>query len=232
MAEVTVVLEPADNHAAKEVRKRLKTSATLQTAVEFLNKTLITPTDVQLTFGHYQKIWYENHKIEIPYQFIANIRGGYENTRIPHRLSTVDEFTGNTLFHVIFHEMAHALIEQYDLPIVGKEEDAADGLADVLLIRFFEQGDDIVISAADLFYMNSVHQGRLKKEDHWAEHGTQLQRYYTRACHAYGSNPSKHISLKRRVEFSDERAERCIMQYRELERSWLRLLSPALRPEL
>jgi hypothetical protein len=228
-AEVKLVLQPAKNGIEKRINKRLATSPTIINAIKFLNDTFITPTDITLAFGSYEKIWYEHHEIQIPYQFIQNIREGYNNTRIPHRFAERDEFTGNTLFHVIFHEMAHALIEQYRLPVIGREEDAADSLADVLLIYFFEAGDQIVISAADLFYINSVHEGRLTKEDYWADHSLDKQRYYARICHAYGSNPTEHASLKQRVQFTDERAKRCIRQYREVERSWLTLLKPALK---
>ncbi len=228
-ASIKLHLDPPSNAVEKKIHKRLESSPTIITALEFLNNTLITQSDITLAFGPYERIWYENNIIEIPYLFIQDIRLGYSNTRIPHKRFSLDEFTGNTLFHVIFHEMAHALVEQYNLPIVGKEEDAADNLADILLIYFFDKGDDIVISAADYFFMNGVHKKRLKKEDYWAEHSTDKQRYYSRICHVYGSNPEKHISLKRRVQFSDERAYRCIRQYAELEKNWLQLLQPALK---
>lgn len=228
-AEVSVVLDPPKNGMERRIHKRLDTSSALNTAVNFLNDTFTTPRDITIQFGDYSHIWYENDTIEIPYVFIQRIREGYNNVSIPHRFAHVDEFTGNTLFHVIFHEMAHAFIEQYDLPVIGKEEDAADGLADVLLIHFFDHGDDMVVGAADLFYINHRYNRRFRQQDYWAEHSLHIQRYYARICHAYGSNPSKHISLKRRVEFSDNHAERCIIQYRELERSWLRLLEPAFK---
>lgn len=228
-AAVDVALDPPQNVIEKRIFKRLEASDSLETAVNFLNDTFTTPRDITIRFGNYHHIWYEDDTIEIPYVFIQRIREGYNNVSIPHRFAHVDEFTGNTLLHIIFHEMAHAFVEQFDLPLVGKEEDAADGLADVLLIHFFNNGDDIVVSAADLFYINHRYNHIVRQQDYWAEHSLHIQRYYARICHAYGSNPDKHISLKQRVSFSENRAERCIMQYRELERNWLRLLEPALK---
>jgi hypothetical protein len=228
-AEVSLSLDAPKNATEEPIYRRLKTSPTVNTAITFINDTFIMPSNITLAFGDYKKIWHENNKIEIPYQFIHDIRAGYNSTQIPHRLADTDTFTGNVLFHVIFHEFAHALIRQYNLPVIGKEEDAADGFADLLLIYFFEGGDQIVTSAADLFYMNAQHDDTPKKEDYWSEHSLNQQRYYDRICHVYGSNPSQHLSLKLRVEFSDDRAQRCIIQYKKLERSWLQLLAPALK---
>ena len=38
------------------------------------------------------------------------------------------------------HEMGHALIDLYDLPVLGKEEDAADSVATVFLTRAVGNG--------------------------------------------------------------------------------------------
>lgn len=230
LAEVKLVLDQPKNGLEEKIFKRLENSPTIKSAISFLNDTFITPNDVYLTFGDYERTWYQNNKIEIPYRFINNIRINYSDTRFHHKRASLDEFTGNTLFHVIFHEFAHALIEQYRIPVLGKEEDAADNLADVLLIHFFNNGDKVVIGAADLFYINSIiHNRRLKKEDYWSEHSLNKQRYYARVCHAYGSNPTEHIALKNRAGFSDQRADRCIFQYREVEDSWLTILTPAFK---
>jgi hypothetical protein len=230
-AAVHIVLEKprSNNSIEKQIYERLQTSPTTQTVTAFLNDTFHTREDIAIHFGHYGRIWYENNKIEIPYEFIQRMRNGYQNANFPHHAASLDEFTGNTLLHVIFHEMAHAFIEQYNLPVLGKPEDAADGLADVLLLYFFDEGDNIVISAADLFYMKSTYKRRLTTYDYWSEHSLDLQRYYARICHVYGSNPSKHQALVKRTGFDEIRAERCIIQYKDLERGWLTVLQPAFK---
>lgn len=54
-------------------------------------------------------------------------------------------FVGAWLF-IFFHELGHALIDLYDLPITGKEEDAVDDFSSVLLI---ESGlDELALEAA------------------------------------------------------------------------------------
>lgn len=55
----------------------------------------------------------------------------------------------------------------YDLAIVGKEEDATDALATILLIEFFEQGQEIARSAADLFDLESSDIQTFEEADFW-----------------------------------------------------------------
>jgi hypothetical protein len=229
LATVYVFLDNPTSSMEQRVYRRLQTSPTINTAVEFLNHTFTTPQDIIFRFGNHEQIWYDGDTIEIPYAFIDHIRHSYNHLAIPHRLADVDDFIDNMLFHIIFHEIAHAFIEQFELPIVGQEEDAADGLADVLLIHFFDNGDDMVVSAADLFFINHSYHPRFSQSDYLSEHSLHIQRYYTRICHAYGSQPSKHLALKQRIHLSLFRAERCIIQYQKLERSWLQLLKPVFK---
>ena len=43
---------------------------------------------------------------------------------------------GDVYFHTLVHEVGHVLFAQYDLPLLAREEDAADALANVLLLEY------------------------------------------------------------------------------------------------
>jgi hypothetical protein len=229
-AKMTVTLDKANNAAEQKIAERLETSLTLQTATNFLNTYFFTPYDVVLSFGSYDRVWHHNGRIEIPYLFIQDIRDDYRKARFDHKKTVLDDYTGNVLLHVIFHEFAHTLIDQYDFSVLGKEEDAADTFADVILIQFFEGGSDVVISAADLFFINDGRMRHFTKEDFWSEHSLDKQRYYGRLCNAYGSNPSAYNTIKLQAGFDDEKAERCTYQYQQIKDSWFNMLAPAFTP--
>lgn len=227
-AEIILELEPPPNTAQKEIHERLQSSESLKTAVNFLNDTFIIKTDIKLRFGDYDNIWYQDNVIEFPYLFINDIRNDFKRSNFLYKKGTIDGYTGNVLLHIIFHEFAHAIIDQYDIPVIGREEDAADGLADVLLLFFFDQGSEVVASVATSFYIRSKQQRRFYREDYWSDHSLDKQRYYTRLCHIYGSNPKTQQDIKKQAKFDDNKADRCEFTYYHMERSWLRLLQPAL----
>lgn len=77
----------------------------------------------------------EAHLLQIPYSFLEEVQQRFTKARYEKTGVTPQEATLGALQHTLLHELAHALIAMYDLPIVGKEEDAADNLATVLLLE-------------------------------------------------------------------------------------------------
>ena len=58
--------------------------------------------------------------------------------------------TGAVIAFILEHEFTHALIHVYNLPVLGKEEDAADTLATLLLLKS-PQGDKLALGAAEFW---------------------------------------------------------------------------------
>ena len=133
-------------------------------------------------------------------------------------------------FHTLVHEVGHVLFAQYDLPLLAREEDAADALASVLLLEFAENGAEVVLNAAEMFGLESEDTELFDESDFWSEHSLDIQRYYASICHVYGSDPDQHVELiNTEYGLSQERAEICELEYRRLRQSWLNVLEPFLK---
>jgi len=133
-------------------------------------------------------------------------------------------------FHTLFHEIGHVLFAQYDLPLLAREEDAADALANVLLLEFVEGGAEVVLNAAEMFGLESEDRQFFDETDFWSEHSLDIQRYYTSICHVYGSDPDSHEELiNTEYGLSEERAEDCEYEYERIRRGWLAVLKPYLK---
>lgn len=169
--------------------------------------------------------------IMMPYWFVDEVKARFNKAKYQETGVTIMQATEDAMMHTVLHELAHALIYQYQIPVLGKEEDAADSLANVLLIEFFENGQEIVLSAADLFDLESTDRNTLTDEDFWDEHSLDEQRYYTALCHVYGSASDKYQQLVQQQYISSERAEYCIEDYAVQADSWLTLLAPYLSDE-
>ncbi|OQX37038.1 MAG: hypothetical protein B0D91_07775 [Oceanospirillales bacterium LUC14_002_19_P2] len=113
--------------------------------------------------------------------------------------------------------------------MVVKEEDAADGLATLLLIERFEHGQEIALTAADMFALESEDYETLDEPDFWDEHSLDAQRYYTTLCHIYGSDPDNYAYLMEEADIDQDRRELCIDEYDALSNSWNALLAPYLQ---
>ena len=123
----------------------------------------------------------------------------------------------------ILHELAHAFIEIYNLPVVGKQEDIADSFAAVMLIEFFENGDEILLSTSDVFKLYSYNH-KLEEEDFIDEHSLDIQRFYDSVCYIYGSAPLKYKKLLEDLNYNEERKLLCKEDYIKNVNNWFTLL--------
>lgn len=228
-AEITGSFDPIKSATDTSAKQIAKTSFDLfQSAT---NKLLETNPDVSVSFGYEDGPLYDptTNQIHIPYDFISEVQQRFDKAEYQQSGVSIDEATQDALLHTLFHELAHALISIYELPIVGKEEDAADSLATFLLIELFEDGQEIAISAADLFDLESTDRDVLEDEDFWGEHSLDEQRFFATLCHVYGSAPDQYDSLIEVGYLSEDHTERCIEEYEQLTFSWTQLLDPHLK---
>jgi hypothetical protein len=137
--------------------------------------------------------------------------------------SDTDKVAGALTF-IIFHELGHAVIDIYQLPAVGREEDAADQLAALVLISGGADEAESVIAAAEFF--DKISSNELDFAD---EHSLNQQRVYNILCWLYGSNPKKYSTIVTSGILPQSRAERCPDEYNQVERSWNKLLEPYVK---
>lgn len=231
--KASVVFDDAADKEALLVRKSLESSAAITDVTAFLNEKFALTHALTIRLGGEDGPLYDPgaNEIVVPYSFIEAIRQRFKADGYAKSGVSVDEAVVDALMHTLFHEIGHALVSMYDLPVLGKEEDAVDGLATILLIEYFEQGEEIALSAADLFNMESGDVGEFSHEDFWDEHSLDIQRYYSTLCFVYGSSPAKYAYLKETAEFSDERADLCIDEYQNAARDWFALLEQHFKPD-
>jgi hypothetical protein len=126
------------------------------------------------------------------------------------------------------HEAGHALIDQLELPMVGREEDAADQLSTVILVASGEEGNAMAIEGAYSFIAESEAGDDEEETPFWDEHSLDEQRFYNSICLIYGSDPDGWDDLVGEDDLPEERAERCPDEYALISSSWNRLLEPYL----
>jgi hypothetical protein len=135
--------------------------------------------------------------------------------------STLEEFVvGNAQF-VMLHELAHLVIDEKGVPVLGPEEAAADYIAAMMLIRPRQEADSrddrllrVAVNTADAFEIA----WRLREEfgqqvPYWDTHALSVQRFSTMACLLYGSDPERFAGLPARVAMPAHRAAGCVVEY-------------------
>jgi len=155
----------------------------------------------------------------------------YNRGKTPQQIKDGVEFvTGNVLF-VLAHETGHALISVFDLPVLGREEDAADSLATILSLKMASSfADRVVVNAARGWFLSDQ---RDRKDGSptpfYDEHGLDLQRAYNIVCLLVGGAPDKFTDLANEVKLPKERQKTCHFDFSNATWSWDQVLKPHLR---
>ena len=139
-------------------------------------------------------------------------------------------FIANEVIATFYHELGHAMIDVLQLPVLGKEEDAADHLSVILMNDIWEEEAAANILASDATaYALLAAQREAGGEDpsYSDEHSLDMQRYYSVVCLFYGANPEARQGLADELGLPPERAERCPDEWQAAAGSWDALLADA-----
>lgn len=216
------------NPKYNEIDRQIKQDRTLENAAEQLNRSLILPNDIYLRTkdcGEANAFYNPGEQsITMCYELMEHFYNLYRSA------GDTDEAAYESMFDavrfVFLHEMGHALIDTYKLPITANEEDAADRCSSFICIE--ELGDGgvkSILAAADAFRLESKTRTPTGR-DLADEHLLQEQRFFNSLCMVYGSNPTKYSGIVEKGYLPEARAVRCPSEYQRTAESWSALLAP------
>jgi hypothetical protein len=211
-----------------EIDKQVRDEKLLEDAAADLNRALILPEDITLRTKDCQEVnaYYDPNEgsVTMCYELMEHF---YQTFRSDGRTDTeAYQQMFDAVRFVFLHEIAHALIDKYKLPIIGNEEDAADRCAAYInLEELGEAGVKAVLAAADAFLIESKQNasGHRNMAD---EHLLSEQRFYNSLCMIYGSNTGKYSKIVTEGYLPKERAVRCATEYQKSVDGWVNLLAP------
>lgn len=209
----------------------LQGSRIVEQAAADLNELVHLPDTITIRFGAADGPHYDPNIGEIwfPYEFAALVGQLFADSDYVETQDELETAILDTVEFVLFHEIGHALIHQLELPVTGKEEDAVDMLAAILLVESREDGGEIALNAANAFDLFDAQAAEFVEDDFWGEHSLDVQRFYSINCLIYGADPENYAELPAQLDWPDDRAERCIADYAQQAFSWSVLLEPYLK---
>ena len=194
-----------------------------------LKKQIALPFDITVVFeacgdqdAYYDK---DRHKIIVCHELIESYYYLFSSSL--KATSARNEATKSVTMSIFLHELGHALIDSWELPITGREEDAADQFAILWLINRVPEGEQMVLTTARAFEkVADLEKWELK--DYSDPHSPDGQRFYDTICLLYGHKPQKYEYLIENGTLPVERAFKCEEDYARLNKSWQTLLAPHL----
>jgi len=136
-------------------------------------------------------------------------------------------FAYNNSMYVLYHEVAHLLFDKLDLPVLGREEDAADNLATwTLLNKGTPRADRALADSVRGWFLSGIAYDSGGQEcDYAAPHILDKQRAYQIVCLMVGKDRASFGSIANSYHLSRDRQDSCHWEYDLVDRSLAGLLN-------
>lgn len=171
--------------------------------------------------------WYEpdDRTVTVCYGYIDALRRNAPKQTTGVGVTPEDAVVGPTV-EVLLHEVAHAVFHLLSVPIIGREEEAADQLAAFAMTRFSSDEARRLILGTAHMYSREAQGGAPGLKEFSDAHGLPAQRLYNLLCIAYGSDPQQFGDLVEQGFLPATRAEGCAEEYRQVEQAVKKLIVP------
>jgi hypothetical protein len=211
------------------IDRQIKEDKVLEKAADKLNRTLSLPHDIPLRTKDCGRInaYYDlkEKSITFCYELMEHFYKLYRSAGDSE--SEANSRMNKAINFVFLHELGHALIDSYQLPITANEEDAADRCSSYICIEELgEEGVQSILAAADAFQLESKMSKSPDPGRMADEHLLKEQRFFNSLCMVYGSDPEKYSTIVTKGYLPKARAVRCPSEYEKTSKSWEKLLEP------
>src|SRR6267142_1610025 len=131
---------------------------------------------------------YEDDKIVICYEYVDELWRTMPEAETAAGVAPIDALVG-PLFDTCLHEFAHALFDMLRVPVLGREEDAADQVSAYIMLHLGKAEARRLIAGTAYAYRMEAAANPVPTFSQFAnDHGTPAQRFFNLLCIAYGAD--------------------------------------------
>jgi Putative metallopeptidase len=228
-SRVSVSYVPPKNPAHQPIYEQLKQLRFLEKLQQFLTPFRLPRALLVKVEGcdGDANAFYEYNVITVCYEYIDQLWQTAPAETTPSGVTPVDALVG-PLFDTCLHEFAHALFDLLRVPVLGREEDAADQVSAYIMLHLGKAEARRLIGGVAYAYKTEADAATapLKITQFADVHGTPAQRFYNVLCIAYGADKQLFDDLVARGDLPKERAEDCKGEYQQVADAYEKLIGP------
>jgi hypothetical protein len=170
---------------------------------------------------------YENTVITICYEYVDQLWKTMPAETTVSGVAPVDALVG-PLLDTCLHEFAHAIFEMLRVPVLGREEDAADQVSAYIILNLGKAEARRLIGGVSYAHKTEADSAMasLAMTQFADAHGTPAQRFYNVLCIAYGADAQLFGDFVEKGHLPKERAEDCKDEYQQVANAYEKLIGP------
>jgi hypothetical protein len=230
--QIEIAYRQPTDHKFDPIYERLKSRHVLEELGQFLAplrlpKKLTIQTD---ECGAQQRS-FQDGKVTVCYELVDQIIKVASQLKPESRASVI----AGAFIQATLHAVAYGVIEQLELPVWGRESDAADRLAALVMLKFGEEVAERTIKATALFF--NLSRKTWTGSAFAAIDSPEDQRFYNYLCIAYGGSPITFGFVAQKTDnqppiLPQHRARQCGYEYEQIRKAFDLRIMPFVDPNL
>jgi hypothetical protein len=180
--------------------------------------------------------WYspDERELRLCYEYVVDVIKLAPETVSPDGFITREASIVGAIIGTALHESGHMMFNMFDVPVFGREEDAADEMASYMALKFNKDVERTIVKGAVYYWSRnedppSEVQGKRIFSD---VHGTASQRMYNWLCLAYGADPQTFQEFVDKGWLPKARADHCPKEFAQLKRAFEATIDPFIDEDL
>jgi hypothetical protein len=171
--------------------------------------------------------------VTVCYEFVDDILKKVPEETTPSGVAPIDALIGPFL-DVFLHEVGHAVFGALQIPLFGREEDAADQFSAYIMLKFDKEEARRLILGSAYQYKGDLSSPKvtIEQKEFADEHGTSAQRFFNLLCVAYGADPKLFGDVVEKGFLPEDRAVGCKREYIQLSHAFETLIRPHIDARL
>jgi hypothetical protein len=174
-----------------------------------------------------------DRSLTICYELVADIIDQAPRTVSEDGFITREAAIVGNLVGVVLHEGGHMLFDMLDVPVFGREEDAADETASFLALQFNKDVARTIVKGFVYSWAREQDPAVSAPISVWSdEHGQASQRMYNALCLAYGGDAQTFQEFVDRGWLPKKRADHCDLEFTQLKLAFVKTVLPFIDRDL
>ena len=230
---------PPKNSEHQKIYDMVKQRGTLETVKKIFSPFQL-PVDLVIktvACDGVANAWYQREgkqpTVSVCYEYLQEIWKSMPKEMMEAGVTQADAICGQ-LFFAMAHELGHAMFDIFDVPVFGRQEDAADQFAAFIVLQLGGEQAHRLIRGAAYAYYDYVKNFKEKPKvtvplaAFSSDHGSPEERYYNLLCTAYGYDDKLFAAVVEKEYLPQSRAKKCKFEYEDLKFAFDQVFLPHL----
>jgi hypothetical protein len=226
---VRIVYEEPIDARHQPIRQAMQERRILETVAGLLNAFRL-PRELTLEAkgcNGQETAWYGFDKANFCYEYVELIQRHAPKVATPGGVVRADAIVG-AVIDTLFHEAGHGIFDLLEIPVMGREEDAADFFSIYLMLQFPPEDARRLIEGIAFNMGSEARQDfseRPQPQKFAGPHGPNVQRHYNVLCLAYAADQGLFNNMVP-AGLPPWRAQTCWEEWAMLKRAFAKLILP------